>query len=117
MPGKSGIELVRDLKALDPAIQIVVLTGYGSIATAVEAVRLGAIHYLTKPADADDILAAFHPTDAAIDPVQDTETSAVGVPSLAPVEWEHINRVLADCQGNVSQAARLPGHHRRKNCF
>lgn len=113
MPGKSGIELVRDLKALDPAIQIVVLTGYGSIATAVEAVRLGAIHYLTKPADADDILAAFHPTDSAIDPVQEAETSAVGVPSLARVEWEHINRVLTDCQGNISQAARLLGLHRR----
>lgn len=113
MPGKSGIELVRDLKALDPAIQIVVLTGYGSIATAVEAVRLGAIHYLTKPADADDILAAFHPAETAIDPVQDAESSAVGVPSLARVEWEHINRVLADCQGNISQAARLLGLHRR----
>ena len=59
MPGRSGLELVRDLKAHDPTTRIVVLTGYGSIATAMDAVRLGASHYLPKPADADDILAAF----------------------------------------------------------
>ena len=59
MPGPSGLELVRDLKALDPATRIVVLTGYGSIATAIEAVRIGATYYLQKPADVDDILAAF----------------------------------------------------------
>src|SRR5207249_1144671 len=59
MPGGSGLELVRDLRAIDEATRIVVLTGYGSIATAIEAVRLGATYYLPKPADADDILAAF----------------------------------------------------------
>ena len=59
MPGASGLEVVRELKAIDPATNVVVLTGYGSIATALEAVRLGATHYLTKPADVDDILAAF----------------------------------------------------------
>lgn len=59
MPGKSGLELVRDLHRIDPATKIVVVTGYGSIATALEAVRLGATHYLTKPADVDEIIAAF----------------------------------------------------------
>ena len=59
MPGKSGLELVRELHRIDPSTCIVVLTGYGSIATALEAVRLGATHYLTKPADADELIAAF----------------------------------------------------------
>ncbi len=109
MPGASGLEVVRGIKALDPATVVVVLTGYGSIATAVEAVRLGAAHYLTKPADVDDIVAAFGRADApeAVPTVEPT------VPSLARVEWEHINRVLADCGGNVSKAARLLGIHRR----
>ena len=60
MPGRSGLELVRDLKAIDPATSILVLTGYGSIATAVEAIRLGAKDYLPKPADVDDIVAALN---------------------------------------------------------
>lgn len=106
LPGKSGLELVRDLKSLDSTTNVVVLTGYGSIATAVESVRLGATSYLTKPVDADQILAAF-------DPPGPTATAPRTVPSLARVEWEHIQRVLADCDGNVSQAARLLGIHRR----
>ena len=108
MPGASGLEVVRALHALDPTTRIVVLTGYGSIATAVEAMRLGATHYVAKPADADDLLVAFARADA---PLPDAPGPAV--PSLARVEWEHINRVLADCGGNVSQAARLLGLHRR----
>lgn len=104
LPGQSGLEVVRDLKRLDPATVIVVLTGYGSIATAVESIKLGAASYLTKPADADQIVAAF-------DGVQPPETAEI--PSLARVEWEHIQRVLTDCNGNVSQAARLLGMHRR----
>lgn len=104
MPGRSGLELVQELKAIDGATSVVVLTGYGSIATAVEAMRLGATHYLPKPANADEILAAFTP-EAVHVPEE--------VPSLARAEWEHINRVLADCGGNVSQAARLLGIHRR----
>jgi len=104
LPGESGLTVVRDLKALDAATVIVVLTGYGSIATAVESMRLGATNYLTKPADADQIVAAFDGTTAQTDPQ---------VPSLARVEWEHINRVLTDCGGNVSQAARILGIHRR----
>ncbi len=108
MPGKSGLELVKELKALDPATKVVVLTGYGSIATAIEAVKLGATHYLPKPSDADEILAAFNPGGPP--PGGAGELKA---PSLARAEWEHINRVLSDCGGNVSEAARRLGLHRR----
>jgi two-component system response regulator RegA len=112
MPGISGLDVVRELKAIDAMTNIVVLTGYGSIATALEAVRLGATHYLTKPADVDDILAAFdrgkHPHAQPM--VLEDKAS---VPSLARAEWEYINRVLTDCGGNISQAARLLGLHRR----
>lgn len=106
LPGGSGLELVRALKTIEPSTSIVVLTGYGSIATAVESVKLGATAYLTKPVDADQIIAAFTGPSS--------ELPAIGsVPSLARVEWEHIQRVLADCGGNISQAARLLGIHRR----
>lgn len=110
MPGPSGLEVVRGLKSLDPATAVVVLTGYGSIATAVEALRLGAVHYLTKPADVDEIIAGFAGAAGAEGRGASDEAS---VPSLARVEWEHIQRVLADCGGNVSKAARLLGVHRR----
>ncbi len=108
LPGRSGLDLVRDLKELDAATRVVVLTGYGSIATAVQSVRLGATSYLTKPVDADQVLAAFAQTGADID-----VTAAPTPQPLARVEWEHIQRVLADCDGNMSQAARLLGIHRR----
>lgn len=110
MPGRSGLDLVRDLLALDPVIRIVVLTGYGSIATAIDAIRLGATYYLHKPADADEILAAFDRDSADPDDAARTDLTT---PSLARAEWEHINRVLADCGGNVSEAARRLGLHRR----
>ena len=110
MPGRSGLEVVRDLKTIDTSTNIVVLTGYGSIATALDAVRLGATHYLTKPADVDDILAAFARPGRAHDEPAMIEHE---VPSLARTEWEHISRVLADCGGNITQAARLLGIHRR----
>jgi two-component system, response regulator RegA len=106
---ESGLTLIPTLQAIDPETRIVVLTGYGSVATAVEAVRRGAVQYLTKPADADEILAAFdrgNGADAAIPPPLQPMT-------LDRVEWEHINRVLVDCGGNVSEAARLLGLHRR----
>ncbi|HEY2405063.1 MAG TPA: response regulator [Polyangiaceae bacterium] len=106
MPGASGLDLVRELRAIDVGTRIVVLTGYGSIATAVEAIRLGATHYLTKPVDIDQILAAMTGQASAA-------TTDASVPSLARVEWEHIQRVLADCAGNVTAAARLLGLHRR----
>jgi two-component system response regulator RegA len=106
----SGLEVVKRLRAIDPATNIVVLTGYGSIATAVEAMRLGATHYLTKPADVDDILAAFARAGAS----PDTSVRVDAEPSsLARAEWEHINRVLVECGGNISQAARVLGLHRR----
>ncbi|MCB9786583.1 MAG: response regulator [Deltaproteobacteria bacterium] len=109
MPGGSGLELVRRLRERSPGTAIVVLTGYATVPTAVEAVRAGAVNYLAKPAHADAILAAFspeaQPVERAPEPVE--------TPSLASVEWEHIHRVLADADGNVSQAARRLGMHRR----
>lgn len=108
MPGMSGLALIAELVKIDADMQILVLTGYGSIATAVEAVRLGAINYLSKPVDTDQILAAF-------DREGDAGTPAVAetAPSLARVEYEHIQRVLSDCGGNISEAARRLGIHRR----
>ena len=110
MPGGSGLELVQELRKLDAATRILVLTGYGSIATAVEAIKLGAVHYLSKPADADEILAALGAAEAA---ASQAPTPSPSTPTLARAEWEHINRVLADCQGNISEAARRLGLHRR----
>ncbi|HVU04185.1 MAG TPA: response regulator [Polyangiaceae bacterium] len=110
LPGRSGLEIVRSLRAIDAETKIVVLTGYGSIATAMDAVRLGASHYISKPADVDDVLAAFARADA--DPGVAPEPSFT-YPSLARAEWEHINRVLSDCDGNVSEAARRLKIHRR----
>ena len=108
MPGVSGLGVVADLRALQPDMQIVVVTGYGSIATAVEAMRLGARDYLTKPAHADQILAAFDS-----DPEAPSAEPEYEVPSLAKVEREHIERVLQECNGNISKAARVLGMHRR----
>ncbi len=110
MPGRSGLELVGALKELDPSTRILVLTGYGSIATAVDAIRLGAANYVPKPADVDDLIAAFERVEAS-DPSQPTR--GYRAPSLARAEWEHIQRVLADCGGNISEASRRLGIHRR----
>ena len=110
MPGESGLALVRDLKEIDGSTKVVVLTGYGSIATATDAMRLGATHYLPKPADADEVIAAF--TKDEVPPLVALETGT-SAPSLARAEWEHINRVLADAGGNISEAARRLGIHRR----
>ena len=115
MPGRPGLEVVRELIALDPATRVVVLTGYGSIATAVEAIRIGAKHYLTKPADADEILRALQgeTTTPTLDGGAAHAGSELETPSLARTEWEHIQRVLTDVNGNVSEAARRLGLHRR----
>ncbi len=110
MPGESGLELLRSLKAIDEGTQILILTGYGSIATAIDAVRLGACNYVPKPADVDQIIAAFEKGEKQPLCVPDTPYQPA---SLARIEWEHINRVLSDCGGNISQAARVLGLHRR----
>lgn len=104
----SGLVLVEKLMALDPNTRIVVLTGYASIATAVEAIKLGAVHYLTKPAEPDEIIAALHRNEG--DSSVPVEARPVSVRRL---EWEHIQKVLADCDGNISAAARALGMHRR----
>lgn len=108
MPGPSGLEAVEAIVQRNPDAKVVVLTGYASIATAVEAIKLGAVHYLTKPADADEILAAFELADGDVStPVPDSP------PSVGRMEWEHIQRVLTACDGNISEAARQLGMHRR----
>lgn len=110
MPGKGGLDVVEELRAIDSSMTIIVLTGYGSIPTAISAVKRGADHYLSKPADADQILAAYESLRTAPGEAPDVPAT---VPSLARVEWEHMQRVIADCGGNLSQAARLLGIHRR----
>ncbi len=110
MPGRSGIELIAEAKRLHPDIQIVVLTGYGSIATASQAIKLGALYYLSKPADVDEIILAFSTNGDFPIPVAQKELTP---PSLARVEWEHIHRVLTDCEGNISETARKLNIHRR----
>jgi len=106
MPGKSGLELLQVLHERDPNTRVVMLTGYGSIPTAVEATKRGATAYLTKPADADEVLRALLGQ-------ADVPLVLAEMPSLARAEWEYIHRVLADCADNVSEAARRLGIHRR----
>lgn len=99
MPGKSGLDILQRIREVSPDTKCVILTGYGSITNAVEAVKLGAIGYITKPADADQVLAAFGES-------RETPTPDFPPPSLAKAQWEHIQRVLADSGGNISEAAR-----------
>lgn len=113
MPGMNGLELVRRLHAMDEEMQIVVLTGYGTIATAVEAVRAGASDYLTKPVDTEQILSAFDRSYGYIEEPSPVDSVGSQTPSLARVEWDYIHRVLSDCEGNISMAARKLGIHRR----
>lgn len=108
LPDGSGLELVAALAQGSPPVRVVVMTGYASIATAVEAIKLGAVHYLSKPTDADELLAAFARDDGRTDiPVADAP------PSIERLQWEHIQRVLTECGGNVSEAARRLDMHRR----
>lgn len=106
--GVSGLACVQTLHAHDERMQIVVLTGYASIATAVEAIKLGARHYLAKPANTDDIEAAFtrEQGDAEVELTERTS-------SIKTVEWEHIHETLAATGFNISEAARRLGMHRR----
>ncbi len=108
MEGKSGLDVIRTGMRHHPELKSVVLTGYGSIATATKAIKLGAIGYLTKPAEVEDIIAAFESED-----LREMEDDTISAPSLARVEWEHISRVLSDCNNNISQAAKKLGIHRR----
>ncbi len=111
MPGRTGLTLIPDLKRIRPDVKIVILSGFGSIATAIDAIRLGATNFIPKPADADDILIAFARGDSSFE-IQEEE-GTIPVPTLAQAEWEHIHRVLADCSNNISEAARRLGIHRR----
>ena len=104
MPGGSGLDVVRSLRGLPRPPEVLVLTGYGTIGTAVEAMRLGASNYLNKPADPDEIEAALQGK---------RPPPMAEVPSLDRQEWEYLNRILADCNGNISEAARRLKMHRR----
>lgn len=108
LPGASGLTCLRELRAAWPELRVLMLTGYGSIATAMEAVRQGAWDYLTKPADADQILTAL-----TRDPTQAQKEAEITPSSLDRMEWEHIQRVLNDNEGNVTQTAAALGLHRR----
>jgi len=105
---QSGLQVISALKTLLPDIRIVMLTGYSSIATAVEAVKLGAVNYLCKPASTEEILAAL--ALSAGNPAIEVPEQP---PSVERLEWEHIQKVLHDCEGNISATARALGMHRR----
>lgn len=106
--GTSGLACVQTLHAYDSEMRIVVLTGFASIATAVEAIKLGATNYLTKPSDSDDIERAFGQIEG------DAAASLDARPtSIKTLEWEHIHQTLAEADFNVSEAARRLGMHRR----
>lgn len=110
MPGRSGLDLLRKLLQIKPNCRILILSGFGSIPASIDAVRAGAVNFLSKPADADDILSAFVRGE---EPLVPEGGLAFPAPSLARNEWEHIHRVLADCNNNISEAARRLGIHRR----
>lgn len=108
LSSESGLVLVEKLKSLDPGTRIVMLTGYASIATAVEAIKLGATHYLAKPVDADEIMASFERTTGDSDiPI------SVHPLSVGRLEWEYIHRILTENDNNISVTARILNMHRR----
>lgn len=104
----SGLHLIEPLRTLLPQARMLVLTGYASIATAVQAVKAGADDYLAKPADVDTILRMLQGETGAL--AADAEPTPLSVPRL---EWEHIQRVLAEHKGNISATARALNMHRR----
>jgi len=106
LAGESGLQLLPELLSLNPQLEVLVLTGYGSIATAVEAMRRGAVNYLCKPVTVNQLLAGFEPLDAPPDLRNEP-------PSVEEMEWEHIQRILNDNDGNVSATARALNMHRR----
>ena len=105
---ESGLSILTAIREHQPSIEILILTGYSSISTAVEAIKLGAINYLCKPASADEVLTAFEPSQTIVD-----KSLHSSPPSINRLEWEHIQRVLADNNGNISATARSLGMHRR----
>ena len=105
---ESGLELVKKLISLDDNTQIVVLTGFASIATAVEAIKLGAVHYLTKPANADEIVNALLKNEGDA-----TVMISENPLSVKRLEWEHLQKILMQHEGNISAAARALNMHRR----
>ena len=104
---ESGLELIEPLKQIRGDMRILLVTGYASVATAVEAIKRGADHYLLKPVTADALARTLHG-----EPAQMPEPQNTMVP-LSRLEWEHIQQALAETQGNISAAARLLGTHRR----
>lgn len=106
LAGESGLRLLPELLDLNPTLEVLVLTGYGSIATATEAMRRGAINYLCKPVTVSQLLAGFEPLDATTDIRNEP-------PSVGEMEWDHIQRILNDHDGNVSATARALNMHRR----
>jgi len=108
MPGESGLSLVQQLHANDPELAILLLTGYASITTAVEAIKLGARHYLAKPASIDEILHALAQTQGNAQ--LDLHAKPLSIDRL---EWEHIQKVLHEQDGNISATARALNMHRR----
>lgn len=110
MPGKNGLDFLQALQQLSPHTRAVMVTGFGSIPTAVEAMRLGAYNYLAKPADADQIMAALSLVEGD---VKRNSKPRYRPQTLAESEWEHIHRVLSDCGENISEAARQLGIPRR----
>ena len=103
----SGLDLLKMLREVRPEVRIVIVTGYGNIATAVAAIKAGAADYLAKPVDADDVVAALLRTGQGLPPPRDNPMSA------DRVRWEHIQRVFEQCNRNVSETARRLNMHRR----
>ena len=108
MPGDTGLHLVAQLKQLDENTRTVMLTGYASIATAIEAIKLGATHYLAKPAEVDEIVAALYRNEGNADIGLNPKPQSVG-----RLAWEHIQRVLTENDNNISATARALNMHRR----
>jgi two-component system response regulator RegA len=108
---ENGLALIPELLASAPGLRILLLTGYASIATAVEAIKRGAWDYLAKPVDADQVVQALH--GGGHGAAASAGTEVLAAPPLKRLEWEHIQRVLAECDGNISEAARRLGLHRR----
>ena len=118
MPGPSGLHFIEAMHAIEPATRMVMLTGWGSVPTAVDAIHKGAAHYLQKPVSIDKLLSVLVPDEPTkLGHADGAGADAAGddpsLPSLARQEWEYIQRVLADCDDNISEAARRLGLHRR----